>query len=113
MYTAAISGAESITERGRSRSGERHSPANTQAESNPDRAPIDVLVNTFNVKMENAGRARENGAWAKGTPLIQRFASRYSITTPTATVRIDPLPVIHLPKRSPRTLTAKTTSRNA
>src|SRR5262245_59026354 len=105
---AAIRGAAAITERGRSRSGARHSPANTLALSNPDRAPIAAFVKTFRVRMENVGSPKENGGYANATPLFQRFARRYSIKPPRAIVRTDPVPVNHFPKCSPRTFTAKT-----
>src|SRR5262249_12881564 len=99
---AAISGPDSITERGRSRSDARHPPANTAVLSNPLKAPSDIFVNTFSVRREKAGKAAENGLWLKGAPLVHLAASRYSIKAPSAMVMADPLPMIHFPKCSPR-----------
>src|SRR5579883_1432115 len=111
IYAIAIRGAANTTERGRSRPGAPHSPAKTLELSTPDNAPIDIFVKTFRVRMENPRRATENGGWEKGTPEIQRRTRRYNITAVTEMVRIDPPPVSHFPRCSPRRLTANTAPR--
>ena len=104
-------GAASNTERGRFRSGLRDSPAKTLALSNPAKAPIDIFVNTFKVAIDQVGTTNEKGVLAMGSPLVHRRANRYTRNSARTRVRIDPAPVIHLPKCSPRTLTAKIASR--
>ena len=56
-----ITGEVRITERGRLRSGLRHSAAKIAMYSNPHSAPKVILLNTLNVKTESGGMTRRNG----------------------------------------------------
>src|ERR1700722_2736098 len=113
MYIKAIKGAASNTERATSFLGLRHSSAKTEHWSNPLRENSAILVKTFRVSMEAAGKAKENDWRAAACGPKTARPSRKKRNRNVTTVSIPAKPLNHFARCNPYTFTTPASTHTA
>src|SRR5580700_11528170 len=95
-----------MTERVTSFSGLRHSSEKMAAPSKPLKADIAIFVNTFKVRIEAAGHAKDRETRVDGRPKAAALIRRNRSTRNVPTIRTAAALPHHFARCSPRTLNA-------